>query len=161
MKFMLEQVPEPLGLQYLLVFKKNYLGKGIVLSTNLTLSEDEIKGKFSVMNPNFRNTDRSIKTTVESTSSDFLSTGGFKTSRTGFALGTGFEQFSDLFVNLDISTYYEKLETTSTASAHKKKQEGDYLENLFTYGLTLNRLDQSFQPTEGHLVSFEQILPIY
>lgn len=141
--------------------EKNYLGKGIKLSTNLTLSEDEIKGKFSVVNPNFKNTDRSLNTTIESTTSDFLSTGGFKTSRTGFGVGTGFEQYSDLYVNLDVSAYYEKLETTSTASAHKKKQEGDYIENLFTYNLTLNKLDQNYQPTDGHSVSFKQVLPIY
>ncbi len=141
--------------------EKNYLGKGIKLSTNFSLSEDEVKGKFSVINPNFRNTDRSINTTIESTTSDFLSTGGFKTSRTGFGVGTGFEQYDDFFVNLDISAYYEKLETTSTASAQKKKQEGDYLENLFTYNLTLNKLDQNFQPTDGHLLSFKQVLPIY
>ncbi len=141
--------------------EKNYLGKGIKLSTNFSLSEDEIKGKFSVVNPNFRNTDRSINTTIESTTSDFLSTGGFKTSRTGFGVGTGFEQYDDFFVNLDISAYYEKLETTSTASAQKKKQEGDYLENLLTYNLTLNKLDQNFQPTDGYKVSLKQILPIY
>ncbi len=141
--------------------EKNYLGKGIKLSTNLTLSEDEIKGKFSVVNPNFKNTDRSLNTTIESTTSDFLSTGGFKTSRTGFGVGTGFEQYTDLYVNLDVSAYYEKLETTSTASAHKKKQEGDYIENLFTYNLTLNKLDQNYQPTDGHSVSFNQVLPIY
>ncbi len=141
--------------------EKNYLGKGIRLATNFTLGEDEVKGRFSVVNPNFRNTDRSLNTTLESTTSDFLSTGGFKTSRTGFALGTGFEQYSDLYVNLDVSTYYEKLETTSTASAHKKKQEGDYLENLFTYNVTLNKLDQNYQPTDGHLISFKQVLPIY
>ena len=141
--------------------EKNYLGKGIKLGTNLTLSEDEIKGKFSVINPNFRNTDRSLNTTLESTTSDFLSTGGFKTSRTGLGIGTGFEQYSDFYVNLDISAYYEKLETTSTASAHKKRQEGDYLENLLTYNLTLNKLDQNFQPTDGHKISFNQVLPIY
>ncbi len=141
--------------------EKNYLGKGIKLSTNLTLSENEIKGKFAVVNPNFKNTDRSLQTTIESTTSDFLSTGGFKTSRTGFGIGTGFEQLSDLYVNLDVSAYYEKLETTSTASTYKKKQEGDYLENLFTYDLTLNKLDQNYQPTDGHLVSFKQVLPIY
>ena len=141
--------------------EKNYLGKGIKLSTNLTLAEDQIKGKFSAVNPNYKNSDRSLQTTIESTSSDFLSTGGFKTSRTGFGIGTGFEQLSDFYVNLDISAYYEKLETTSTASAHKKKQEGDYLENLITYNLTLNKLDQNYQPTDGHLVSFKQELPIY
>ena len=114
-----------------------------------------------MVNPNYKNSNRSLQTTIESTTSDFLSTGGFKTSRTGFGIGTGFEQLSDLYVNLDVSAYYEKLETTSTASAYKKKQEGDYIENLLTYDLTLNRLDQNFQPTDGHLVSFKQVLPIY
>ncbi len=141
--------------------EKNYLGKGISLTTNLSISEDQIKGKFLVVNPNFRNSDRSLNTTIESTSSDFLNTGGFKTSRTGFGIGTGFEQYSDFFVNFDVSTYYEKLETSSTASAYKKKQEGDYFENLFTYNLTLNKLDQNFQPTDGYKVSLQQILPIY
>ncbi|MFL2902741.1 MAG: outer membrane protein assembly factor BamA [Candidatus Pelagibacter sp.] len=141
--------------------EKNYLGKGIKLKTNILVSEDEIKGKFQVENPNFKNTDRSLNTIIESTSSDFLSTGGFKTSRTGFGIGTGFEQYSDLFVNLDISAYYEKLETSSSASSHKKKQEGDYLENLLSYGITLNKLDQNFQPTDGYNINFKQVLPIY
>ncbi len=141
--------------------ENNYLGKGIKLSAKLSLSEDEVKGIFSVVNPNFRNTDRSLNTIFESTTSDFLSTGGFKTSRTGFGIGTGFEQYSDLFVNLDVSAYYEKLETTSTASNHKKKQEGDYIENLFKYNLVLNKLDQNFQPSDGYKLGFEQTLPIY
>ncbi len=141
--------------------EKNYLGKGIKLTTNVMISEDQIKGKFAVVNPNFRNSDRSLNTTIESTSSDFLATGGFKTSRTGFSFGTGFEQYSDFYVNFDVSAYYEKLETSSNASTYKKKQEGDYLENLFTYNLTLNKLDQNFQPTDGYRLSFKQTLPIY
>ena len=52
--------------------EKNYLGKGITLDTNFALSEDEIRGKFSVINPNFRNSDRSLNTTIESTTSDFM-----------------------------------------------------------------------------------------
>lgn len=143
------------------IIENNYLGKGIKLSTNLTIAEEEIKGKFSVVNPNYNNTDRSLNAIVESSTSDFMSTGGFKTSRTGFGVGIGFEQYADFFVNLDVSTYYEKLETSDAASAHKKKQEGDYFENLFTYQILLNKLDQNFQPTEGHSLSFNQVLPIY
>ena len=141
--------------------EKNYLGKGIQLKTNFLISEDQIKGKFQVNNPNFKNSDRSLNTIIESTSSDFLETGGFKTSRTGLGIGTGFEQYSDLFINLDVSAYYEKLETSSPASAYKKKQEGDYLENLLSYRLTFNKLDQNFQPTDGYKVDFKQVLPIY
>ena len=141
--------------------EKNYLGKGIQLDTNLILSDDEIKGKFSVVNPNFRNTDRSINATIESTTSDFMTSSGYKTTRTGLKLGTGFEQYEDLFFNIDISNYYEKLETSSLASAIKKKQEGDYFENLISYAITLNKLDQNFQPTDGYLTKFSQTLPIY
>ena len=141
--------------------EKNYLGKGIMLDTNLTLTDDEIKGKFSVVNPNFKNTDRSINTTIESSVSDFMTSSGYKTTRTGIKLGTSFEQYDNLFFNIDLSNYYEKLETSSLASAIKKKQEGDYFENLLSYGITLNKLDQNFQPTDGYLTKFSQTLPIY
>ena len=141
--------------------EKNYLGKGITLDTVLTLSDDEVKGKFSVINPNFKNTDRSINTTIESTTSDFMTSSGYKTTRTGLKVGTGFEQYQDLYFNLDISNYYERLETSDAASAIKKKQEGDYFENLISYGITLNKLDQNFQPTDGYLTSFNQTVPIY
>ena len=141
--------------------EKNYLGKAITLDTNFAVSESEVRGKFSVLNPNFRNTDRSLNTTIESTVSDFMSSSGYKTTRTGLSLGTGFEQFQDVYINFDVSNYYEKLVTSDTASDIKKKQEGDYFENLFLYSLTLNKLNQNFQPTDGFFTKFSQSLPIY
>ena len=141
--------------------EKNYLGKGITLDTNFALSDDEIRGKFSVINPNFKNTDRSLNTTIESTTSDFMSSSGYKTTRTGVSLGTGFEQYQDVFVNFDISNYYEKLVTSDIATDIKKKQEGDYFENLFLYSITLNKLNQNFQPTDGFFTKFSQSIPIY
>ena len=141
--------------------EKNYLGLGIELDTNLLLTEDAIKGKFSVLNPNFKNSDKSIKTVIESSSNDFMSASGYKTSRTGFILGTGFEQMDDLFVNLDLSNFYEDLETSSTASDIVKKQEGNYIENLLSYSISYNKLDQNFQPSDGFINKFSQTLPIY
>ena len=131
------------------------------LDTNLILSDDEIKGKFSVINPNFKNSDKSLNTTIESTVSDFMTSNGYKTTRTGFSFGTGFEQANDLFVNLDISNYYEKLETSDKATDIKKKQEGDYFENLVSYSLVLNKLDQNYQPSDGYLTRFSQTFPLY
>ena len=141
--------------------EKNYVGKGITLDTNLAISDDAIRGKFSVINPNFRNTDRSLNTTIESTSSDFMTSSGYKTTRTGLSLGTGFEQFEDIFVNFDVSNYYEKLVTSDSATEIKKRQEGDYFENLFLYSITLNKLNQNFQPTDGFFTKFSQSVPIY
>ena len=141
--------------------ENNYLGKGIGLNTNLSLSDTKIRGLFSVTNPNFRNSDRSLKTVVESSTLDYMSTAGYKSSRTGFSLGTSFEQFNDFYFSPEISTYYEKIDTSSKASDNKKKQEGDYFETLFTYGLTVNKLNQNFKPSDGYKTTFKQTLPIY
>ncbi len=141
--------------------EKNYLGKGITLDTNFSISDDEITGKFMVINPNFKNSDRSLNTTIESTTSDFMTSSGYKTTRTGLSFGTGFEQYQDIFINLDISNYYEKLITSDNASTIKKKQEGDYFENLFKYSITLNKLNQNFQPTDGFFTQFIQSIPLY
>ena len=50
-----------------------------------------------------------------------MTSSGYKTSRTGFTIGTEFEQMNDLFVNLEISNYYEDLETSSSATSIIKK----------------------------------------
>ena len=141
--------------------EKNYLGLGIKLDTNLVVSDDSIKGRFLVTNPNYNNSDKSIKTSIESSTSDFMSTSGYKTSRTGFSIGTEFEQKNDLFVNLELSNFYEDLETTSSATDIVKKQEGNYIENLLKYSIKYNRLDQDFQPTDGFITNFSQSLPVY
>ena len=39
---------------FLSIKEKNYLGKGITLDTNFAISDDELRGKFMVVNPNFR-----------------------------------------------------------------------------------------------------------
>ena len=133
------------------VKENNYLGQGVKLDTNFTITDDSIKGKFSASNPNFRNSDKSIKTSLESSSEDFMSDSGYKTSRTGVSVGAGFEQKNNLFVNLELSNFYEDLETSSSATDIIKKQEGNYFENLLTYRITFNKLDQNFQPTDGLL----------
>ena len=102
-----------------------------------------------------------FKATIESSSNDFMTTSGYKTVRTGLKLGTEFEQMSDLFVNLEISNFYEDLETSSTATEIVKKQEGNYIENLITYKIIYNKLDQNFKPTDGFINNFSQTIPLY
>ena len=140
--------------------ENNYLGLGIKLDTNLSLTEDSIKGKFSVINPNYNNSDKSIKTVIESSADDFFSLSGYKTSKTGITIGTEFEQMNDMFVNLELSNFYEDLETSSIANSIVKKQEGTYFENLLTYALKYNKLDQNFQPSDGFLNFFSQTIPL-
>ena len=140
--------------------ENNYLGLGIKLDTNIAITDDTIKGKFSVLNPNYNNSDKSLITEIESSTNDFFTSSGYKTSRTGLTIGTEFEQANDLYVNLKMSNYYEDLKTSSNANSIVKKQEGNYFENLVTYALKYNRLDQNFQPSDGFINYFSQTLPI-
>ena len=112
------------------VRENNFLGRGIGLISNLTLSEESIKGIFSVVNPNFRNTEKSIYTTLEALENDKLKDFGYKTNRTGLALGTNFEYFDDVRLGLGTSNYFEKIETDSSASTRMKKQEGNYFDSF-------------------------------
>ena len=45
--------------------ENNYMGNGLSLDTKLDISEESIKGKFSLRNPNYQNTDKSIFTNIE------------------------------------------------------------------------------------------------
>ena len=89
-----------------------------------------------------------------------MGTYGYETTETGFSFGTSFEQYKDIFFTPSISTYYESLSTSNLASAAKKKQKGDYLDTNFSYSLSLNKLNQNFQPSSGFKSNFFQSLPI-
>ncbi len=140
--------------------ENNYLGKGVKLNTSFTLAEKKSTGIFSVRNPNFQNSDKESMYKIEISEDDQLSSYGYKSNKEGFSAGLNYEQYKDVFFSPTISLYHDNLETDSSASASRKKQEGDYVDAEFSYGLTLNRLDSNFQPREGFQSSFNQTLPI-
>ena len=141
--------------------ENNYLGSGVKLDTQATISDSALRGSFTVNNPNFRNSDKSLSTSIEATQIDQMSRFGYKSTKTGFSIGTAFEQYEDIYFSPSISNYLETLKTSSVASEAKKKQKGDYFDSSFNYALSLNKLNQNFQPSSGFKSSFYQSLPIY
>ncbi len=142
------------------ILEKNYAGTGVKIDTNFHISDTTVRGKFSVNNPNYKNSDRSLRTTLESTNTDQMSNFGYETTRTGVSFGTTYEQFRDVYFSPSFSNYYERLKTSSKASSTKKKQEGSYFDSEFSFGLSLNRLNQRHQPTDGYKSTFYQTLPL-
>ena len=143
------------------VKENNYMGKGIKLNSALNLTDSSIKGVFSATIPNYNYSDNSLTTSLISSSNDNLNDFGYKTGKTGLSLGTSFEQYEDLYFAPSISAYYETLETSSNASKNLKKQEGSYSDLFLNYSITLDKRDQSYQPTDGYRSSFYQKLPVY
>ena len=142
------------------VSENNYLGKGIEFTSDLSLSEDSIKGLLYINNPKFKDTDRSINFTVESSDTDKLADFGYKSSKTGFAIGTGVEPYDDLFFNTSISSYIEKLETSSKASSSIKKQKGNYFDTFLGYSFNYDKRNQKCKTTDGDQSYFNQTLPV-
>ena len=126
------------------VKENNYLGKGIGLEANLTLTEDSIKGLFSMENPNYNNSDKSIRTSFQATEINKLSDFVYKTNKTGFSIGTGFEYYNDLNLGLGFSTFVEKIEADSKASTRQKNQAGNYFDTFVNFEFDYDKRDQDF-----------------
>ena len=142
------------------VKENNFLGKGIKLDANLQISQDKIKGLFSYTNPNFKNTDRDLIYSIQSTNTDKLENFGFKSNEYGASIGTNFEHLEDFFINPSIEFSHEKIETSSAASSLLKKQEGSYNDLTGSYQLFYDKRNQIFEPTAGFYSRFYQSLPI-
>ena len=142
------------------IAENNYLGKGIKLNAELRLSEEKIKGEFTVSNPNFRYSDKVLDMSIYSEVTDKLSEFGYESNATGFSFGTGYEQYEDFYIYPNFSTSYEKLTTNSAASTNLKKQEGDYFDSTIGYKLDYDKRNQRFKPTEGFRSTFLQSVPV-
>ena len=140
--------------------ENNFLGKGINLNTSLELTADSIKGKFIYAKPNFNYTDNTLFTSLKSSTSDFMTDSGYKTSEIGFALGTKFEQFQNIFLSPEIDFLLEDLETSDKASSNLKKQEGSYTDLYFNYSINQDLRDKKFRTEDGYITTFSQEVPI-
>ena len=142
------------------VKEKNFLGKGIGLQTSLELSEDKIKGEFSVDNPNFNYTEKALTSSVFAIDTDKMSDSGYESGEIGFRFGTSFEQYDNLFFSPSFSTVAEKLTTDDTASAAIKKQEGNYFTSVIGYSFDYDLRNQKFQTSDGFRSNFYQTVPL-
>ena len=140
--------------------EKNFLGKGINLNTEIQLTEDSVKGQVVYSKPNFAYTDNTLFTSLRSINNDFLSAYGYETKEIGFSLGTNYEQFENIYFSPELDLTIEELSANNTASSNIKKQEGNYSDLYFNYGLDNDLRNSSFNPKSGHLISFDQALPI-
>ena len=140
--------------------ENNYLGNGLSIDAKLDLSEESIKGRFLLSNPNYKNSDKSVYTNIQSSETDRLKDFGYKTNKTGFTLGTQFEYYDDFYFGVGINSYYESIETDSTASAQQKKLKGNYFDNFINLNFDYDKRNQKFQPSQGFRNYFSTDLPI-
>ena len=142
------------------VKENNYLGRGVKVDTNLNVSEERVKGKFLVSNPNYKNSDKNLDLSLEATSTDRLGTSGYKSNVTGFSIGTQFEYLDDLKLGLSSRNIFEKIDVDSKASTKQKKQDGNYFDSFIGLDFFYDKRNQKYQTTSGFFSNYNVNLPI-
>ena len=140
--------------------ENNFLGRGIELDSNFELSTDSFKGKFSVINRNYKNSDKSLFFSTEASENDNYETFGYKTKKTGFSIGTDFEYLNDFYLGINNSNYYEVIETNSTASSQQQAQEGNYWDSFLSFNMNYDKRNQKFQTSDGFKSFYSLDLPV-
>ena len=140
--------------------ENNFLGRGIGLDTSLTLTEKTIRGKFSVLNPNFKNTDRDLRLSIQAIETDRSSAFGYKSNKLGFSTGTSFEYLEDLNLGIDIENFYEKISTDTTASDLQKTQEGNYWDTFLNLDFDLDKRNQKYDTNDGYRAFYSVQIPV-
>jgi outer membrane protein insertion porin family len=142
------------------VSENNFLGRGIEFSSDISVGSESLTGIISMNNPNYKGSNRTLNATLESTITDRLKDFGYKSNKTGFSVGSGFELYDDLYWNTGISSYVEKLDTDSTASASMKKQEGSYFDIIFNHTFNYDKRNQRYKTSDGYISRFTQNIPL-
>ena len=140
--------------------ENNYLGKGLNVDANASLSAERFKGVLSITNPNFKNSDKSTFVNLQAIEIDQLSSFGYKTNKTGFEIGTNFEYFEDFRLGLYTSTFVEKIETDATASTRQKAQTGNYLDTFVKFNFDLDKRNQKFRTSDGYRSNYSINIPL-
>ncbi len=142
------------------VKENNYLGKGLSVDANATITSETFKGLLRINNPNYNNSDKSLFTSLEALEIDRLKKNGYKTNRTGLEIGTKFEYYDDFNLTLSTRSFFEDIETDSTASARQQTQKGDYWDTFLKFTADLDKRNQKFKTDDGFRSSYSLDLPM-
>ena len=140
--------------------ENNYLGDGLAVDANVNISAETFKGLLSVTNPNFKNSEKSVYGNIQAIEINQLKNYGYKTNKNGFEIGTSFEYLEDFRLGLSTSSFVEKIETDSTASARQKKQEGNYFDTFLNLNFNYDKRNQKFRTSDGFFSIYNVKLPI-
>ena len=142
------------------VKENNYLGEGLGVEATAQITDETFRGVFSVNNPNYKDTDKTLFFNIQAVEVDRIENYGYKTNKNGFEVGTNFEYLKNLNLGLSTSSFYEKIETDSTASARQKKQEGDYWDTFVKATFDYDKRNQKFKTSEGFRSFYSLDIPI-
>lgn len=135
--------------------EKNFLGQGINLNLTTRFATEKISGDFTVLNPNFNNSEKELFYSLYSETDDFKNS-GYQNKRIGNKISTKYEIFEDIYFKPNALLQYDKLETSGTATTLLRSRSGNYKTSSLGYNFSFDARDSKFNPTSGGVLYFEQ-----
>ena len=143
-----------------LIKENNWLGQGKQVAFDFEITSESVKGEFSYVDPNYDFLGNLIRYNFTNVTNDKPDQ-GYENKLLSIGIGTKFEQYQDIFTNLSLNASYDDLRTDSTATDALQKQAGEFSEIAATYGISYDKRNRKFMPTDGSIIGFSQSLPVY
>ena len=140
--------------------ESNWLGKGQALNFEFEVDAESVAGAFIFSDPNYDFLGNSINYSIANEKNDKPDQ-GYENTITSLGVGTSFEQYEDVRVNLGLSASYDDLRTDGFATDALKKQAGTFSEVAGNYNFSFDKRNRSFNPTDGTILTFGQTVPFY
>jgi len=135
--------------------ERNFLGQGVNLNFTGTLATEEIKGEFSYLNPNFKQSEKELAVSLFSIIDDYKNS-GYQNKKGGTRFATKYEIYEDIYFRPNVGIQYDKLEITGSASNLLKSRAGNFITSSVGYNFLFDQRDSKFNPTSGSLFYFDQ-----
>jgi outer membrane protein insertion porin family len=143
------------GLLEASINEKNFLGQGIILNFTGRLSSEIVRGDLSYVDPNFKNSDKELASSLYSEVDDYTNS-GYQNKRVGTKFATKYEIYEDIFFRPNATIQYDKLEVTGSASSLLRSRQGNFMTTSLGYNFSIDQRDSRFNPTSGSVIYFDQ-----
>ena len=137
------------------VNERNFLGQGINLNFTGRLSSDVIRGEFSFVDPNYKNSNMELAASLFSEVDDYQNS-GYENKRAGTRIATKYEIYEDIFFRPNLGVQFDKLEVTGNPSSLLRSRQGDFITTSLGYSFLYDQRDSKFSPTSGSIIYFDQ-----
>ncbi len=137
--------------------ERNFLGTGLSVSSNFTLSQRTQRVDLSVTEPYFLDTNISAGADLFRRETDFQDEGSFDQTTTGGTLRASYPVTEHFRHGLKFTVREDEIENVDNdASDFIQAEEGDDLSVILGQTLTYDRLDNRLLPTEGYRIRLDQ-----
>ena len=150
-----------IGVQFSFGLKENnFLGKGIIVDSDINLSTQNTVGRLSFTNPDFFEKGISFTNSAFVTKTDYKNS-AYENKIIGDSISISYDIFENIRLENGFSIDYDKIDSASSNSNIIRQQDGSYLTTKYFYNLFNDQRNYKYKPTSGHTVGFGQNFALF